>query len=98
MIVVEIPPGLADAHRVGSVTGYRFPVATGTEIPAGEVTDQLIHNELPLIHGVVELYDVPPDTLEYFQQPILRRTSTDEDGTFTFDWLPVPGGPWMTFT
>ena len=46
-------------------------------------------------NGVVELFAVPPDTIAYFQQPLLRRSVTDRDGRWTFDWLPVPGGPWL---
>jgi hypothetical protein len=26
---------------------------------------------------------------------LLRRTTTDEKGAYRFDWLPVPGGPWL---
>ena len=95
VVVVEIRPGLIDAHRVASVTGRRYPLATAVDFPAGELTGQLVYKDQPLIQGVVELYDVPPDTLEYFRQPILRRAQTDSLGVYRFAWLPVPGGPWL---
>ncbi len=95
VVVVEIRPGLVDVHRVASVQSRRYPLTTAVDFPAGELTGQLVYKDQPLIQGVVELYDVPPDTLEYFRQPILRRTQTDSLGAYRFAWLPVPGGPWL---
>lgn len=95
VIVVEIAPELDDAHRVPMRTTRRFPLATGDALPAGRITGILVAGDSAVTKGVVELYAVPPDSLEYFQQPVLRRTATASDGTFVFDWLPVPGGPWL---
>jgi len=94
-VVVEIPAGLRDVHRVPSERSFRFPIATAGELPDGELNGQLLHREEPLSQGVVELYDVPPDTLEFFEQDILRRAETDSLGRFRLAWLPVPGGPWV---
>ncbi|MCP4572129.1 MAG: Ig-like domain-containing protein [bacterium] len=95
VVVVEIAAGLKDAHNVAMKTSRRFPFATGDSLSAGSINGILVMGDTAVTKGVVELYDVPPDTLEYFQQPILRRAATDEQGTFVFDWLPVPGGPWI---
>lgn len=95
VIVVEVASGMRDAHKVKSRQGRRFPISTGDSIPAGAISGILIMAESAVTDGVVELYDVPPDTLEYFQQPLLRRTATDQTGAYRFDWLPVPGGPWL---
>ncbi|MFT5233723.1 MAG: hypothetical protein ACI9UK_002397 [Candidatus Krumholzibacteriia bacterium] len=95
LIVVEIAAGMRDAHRVTSRYGRRFPIATGGSIPVGEISGVLIMADSAVTNGVVELFAIPPDTLEYFQQSLLRRTETDKTGSYTFDWLPVPGGPWL---
>jgi hypothetical protein len=95
VIVVEVISGMRDAHKVKSTTSRRFPIATADSLPGGRIRGVLIMGDSAVTKGVVELYDIPPDTMEYFQQSLLRRTATDETGTFTFDWLPVPGGPWL---
>ncbi|MFH1843950.1 MAG: Ig-like domain-containing protein [bacterium] len=95
VFVVEIADGLADMHRVASRQRYRFPLATAMQFPPGEVVGHLLYNGEPLTNGVVELYAVPPDSLEYFQQRLLRRTETDSLGEFRFPWLPLPGGPYL---
>jgi hypothetical protein len=95
VIVVELKAGLADAHRVRSVTSRRYPLATAAAMPRGELVGQLLYQDKPLLNGVVELYALPPDTLEYFEQAILRRAQTDSLGIYRLPWLPVPGGPWL---
>jgi len=95
VIVVEVAGGMRDAHKVENPTSRRFPIATGAAIPAGAIRGVLIMGDSAVTRGVVELYDVPPDTVEYFQQPLVRRTVTDANGAYVFDWLPVPGGPWL---
>jgi len=95
VIVVEVASGMRDAHKLKSPFSRRFPIATGDSIPIGVINGVLIMADSAVTNGVVELYDVPPDTLEYFQQPLLRRTASDNSGAYRFDWLPVPGGPWL---
>jgi len=95
VIVIEIAPGMRDAHKVASRHGRRFPIATAATIPSGKISGVLVMADSAVTHGVVELFAVPPDTIEYFQQSLLRRTQTDKTGSYTFDWLPVPGGPWL---
>jgi hypothetical protein len=95
VIVVEIAAGMRDAHKVANRRGRRYPISTGAEIPTGRISGVLVMADSAVTNGVVELYDVPPDTLEYFQQNLLRRTVTDNTGAYTFEWLPVPGGPWL---
>lgn len=95
VIVVEIAAGMRDAHRVTSRHGRRFPIATGSAIPTGKISGVLVMADSAVTNGVVELFAVPPDSIQYFQQSLLRRTVTDETGSYTFDWLPVPGGPWL---
>lgn len=95
VIVVEVGAGLQDAHRVVSRERYRIPWATAERLPRGELRGHLVYHDKPLTDGLVELYSVPPETLEYFQQHILRRADTDSLGEFRFRWLEVPGGPWL---
>jgi hypothetical protein len=95
VVVVEIAGRLNDAHRVPSRTSRRFPVATGDAIPGGSIAGVLVMGDSAVAHGVVELYDLPPDTLEYLDLPLVRRTATDAKGAYVFSWLPVPGGPWL---
>ncbi len=95
VIVVEVASGMRDAHKVKGRESRRFPISTGGFIPSGTIEGVLIMADSAVTNAVVELYDVPPDTLEYFEQPLLRRTTTDKTGAFRFDWLPTPGGPWL---
>jgi len=95
LIVMEIAGGMKDSHKVVNKAHRRFPFATRDSIYSGEIRGVLVMGDSAVSNAVIELYDVPPDTLEYFQQPLLRRTSTQRDGGFVFDWLPVPGGPWL---
>ena len=55
----------------------------------------LVMGDSAVGNGVVELYPLQPDSLEYFQRPLLRRAVTDHTGRWAFEWLPVPGGPWL---
>ena len=95
VVIMEIDAGMRDAHKVKSVTGRRFAIATTDSLPQGQVAGVLIMAEGTVSDGVIELYDLPPDTLEYFQQSMVRRTVTDDNGRYSFHWLPVPGGPWL---
>lgn len=95
VVVVEIAGPLQDAHKVKARESRRFAIATGDSLPTGRVSGALVMGDSALTNGVVELFAVPPDSIEYFRQPLLRRTVTDEAGRWSFDWLPVPGGPWL---
>ena len=95
VIVMEVAGRMSDAHRVLGRHARRFPIATAGAIPQGSIAGVLVMGDSAVSTGVVELYAVPPDSLEYFQQPLLRRTSTDADGSFVFSWLPATGGPWL---
>ncbi|MBU2501479.1 Ig-like domain-containing protein [bacterium] len=95
VVVVEIAGGMKDAHKVANRTSRRFAFSTGGDVPRGRIEGSLILADSALSGAVVELYPLPPDTLEYFQQPLLRRTVSGEDGRFDFSWLPTPGGPYL---
>jgi len=95
LVIVEIAGGMRDAHRVANRRGRLYPITTGGDIPGGQISGVLVMADSAVSNGVVELYDVPPDTLEYFQQSLLRRTTTDKTGAYLFDWLPTSGGPWL---
>jgi hypothetical protein len=94
-IVIELASRLTDAHKVKSRTGRRFPIATGASIPSGSLAGVLVMGDSAVTRGVVELYDLPTDSLTFDDMPMLRRTVTDRTGAYVFDWLPVPGGPWL---
>jgi len=93
-IVVEVAGRVTDAHKVRARRTRRFPVATADSIPGGSIAGVLVMGDSAVARGVVELYALPPDSLELQDMPLLRRTSTDAKGAYTFSWLPVPGGPW----
>lgn len=95
LVVVEISNGMRDMHKVKGKTGRRYPLATADTIAEGSLSGILVLEGEPMSNGVVELYGMQPDTLEYFQRPLVRRTVTNEQGAYRFDWLPIPGGPWV---
>ena len=95
VLIIEISRGLEDVHRIRSFSSYRYPVATADSLPVGEISGRLLQKGEPLSGAVVELYDVPPDTVDLLMQEVLRRAETDSSGRFVFKWLPTPGGPWL---
>lgn len=95
LVVVEVSGAMRDAHKVKNRKSRRFPLATADSIPAGTIAGVLLFEEGPLKNGVVELYGLQPDTLQYFRRPMLRRTVTNDQGAFLFEWLPVPSGPYL---
>lgn len=95
VIVAEIAATMQDAHKVKARESRRFPLATAAAIPAGRLSGSLVMGDSAVTNAVVELYGLAPDTLDYFQRPLLRRAITDHTGRWSFEWLPVPGGPWL---
>jgi hypothetical protein len=95
VIVVEVPPGLTDAHRVASTAGRVWAIATADSLPGGEVAGSLVLGGKALRQGVVELLPAWPETLVWNRRAVLRRADTDSLGRFRFPWLDAPGGPWL---
>ncbi len=95
VLLIEIPAGLTDVHRVRSAATTIVPLATAAAFPPGVIHGVLREEEGPAGRGVVELFALPPDSLEWFQQDPLRRAAADSLGRFALRWLPVPGGPWL---
>ncbi|MCP4292178.1 MAG: Ig-like domain-containing protein [bacterium] len=95
LVVVEIAGSMRDAHKVQNQDSRRFPIATADSIAAGTIAGVLLFGEVPLKNGVVELYSLQPDSVEYFRRPIIRRTVTNNQGAFRFNWLPIPSGPFL---
>ena len=95
VIVVELTPGFTDVHRVKIKEAHIFPIATADSLPRAIITGLLIHKEEPVVNGVIELYAVPPDTVEWSRQPILRRAPTDSNGMFILPWLESGSGPFL---
>jgi len=95
LIIVEIAGAMRDAHKLKNKKSRRFPLATADSIPSGVLAGVLLFEEGPLVNGVVELYGLQPDSVAYYRRPIIRRTVTDEQGFYQFDWLPVPSGPFL---
>ena len=94
VVVVEVPPGITDVHRVRSDRGWQFPIATADSLPAGEITGRLLLHDAPVAAGVVELLGAAPDTSRGIPElPVWRRAVTDSTGRFRLPWLPVPLGP-----
>jgi len=94
-IVVEIPVGVSDIHRVTSKRSWVFPLATADSFPPGVIEGQVLLEGEPVDGAVAELYNVPPDSSTWEREPLLRRVEADTTGVFRLSWLPVPGGPWL---
>ncbi len=95
VIVVEVPAGLPDAHRVASKAGRVWAIATDDSLPGGEIGGSLVLGGKAVRQGVVELLPAWPETLVWSRRPVLRRADTDSLGRFRFPWLYAPGGPWL---
>ncbi len=95
VVVVEVLAEMKDSHKVSGFIERRYPIATGDRIPSGQIAGTLVMADSALAGGMVELYDVPPDTLRWDQQPVLRRARCDKVGRFALEWLPVPSGPYL---
>jgi len=95
VIILEIAPGYPDVHRVPMKTAWRVPIATADSLPGGRITGRLVKDGEPVANGVVELYAVPPESLTWDRQPLLRRAAADSLGRFSLDWLPAPSGPYL---
>ncbi len=95
VIVVEVPPGLPDAHKVPGAESRVWAIATAESLPAGEVAGSLLLGGKALRQGVVDLLPALPESLAWNRRPVLRRADTDSLGRFRFPWLAAPGGPWL---
>jgi len=95
LIIVEIAGAMRDAHKVKNSQSRRFPLATGDTIASGTLAGVLLFEDGPLDKGVVELYSLQPDSVAYTRRSILRRTVTDAQGVYQFNWLPIPSGPFL---
>jgi len=95
LVIVEIAGAMRDAHKVKNKRSRRFPIATSDTIASGVLAGVLLFEDGPLVNGVVELYGLQPDSVQYFRRPILRRTVTNDQGIYEFDWLPIPSGPYL---
>ncbi|MBT3317103.1 hypothetical protein HN388_03905 [bacterium] len=94
-IVVTLAKGYMDVHGFAADKTVVYPFATGAAIDSCSITGRLTMNNGPVISGLLELYSIPPDSIEYFQQDPLRRASTDSLGYYNFQWLPTDGGPYL---
>ncbi len=95
LIIVEIAGAMRDAHKVKNRQSHRFPLATTDTIASGTLAGVLLFEDGPLDNGVVELYSLQPDSVAYYRRPIIRRTVTDAQGVYRFNWLPIPSGPFL---
>ncbi len=94
-IVVTLAKGYMDVHGFAADKTVVFPFSTGASIDSCSISGKLTMNNGPVISGLLELYSIPPDSIEYFQQDPLRRASTDSLGFYHFQWLPTDGGPYL---
>ncbi len=95
VVVVEVAAKMKDAHKVSGMIERRYPVFTGEVSAPGRISGSLVLADSALADAVVELLPVPPDTVAWDRQDILRRTRCDRDGRFELQWLPVPSGPYL---
>lgn len=95
VVVVEIPRGLPDAHRVASDRTRRYPVATAGSLPGGRLAMKVLHHDEPARDAVLELYPLVPDSLPWNRRELARRAEADTAGRIEVPWLAAPGGPWV---
>lgn len=95
VVVVEIAPGMRDAHEVPQPQGRRWVFATGDSIPVGALVGALVLEGEPLATGVVEIIAARPESVRVEQRPVLRRAATDSTGAWRLPWLPASGAPWL---
>ncbi len=95
VVVVEIPRGLPDAHRVPSDRTRRFPVATADSLPPGRIVLMAVYHDGAARDAVLELYPAEPESLPWNRRELARRAEADTTGRIEVPWLPAPGGPWV---
>jgi hypothetical protein len=95
VVVVEIAPGMRDAHRVPQPRGRTLVFATGDSLYDGSLSGSLVLEDQPLGGGVVELIADGPDTVRLEERPVLRRAVADSSGIWTLRWLPADGHGWL---
>ncbi len=95
VVVVEIPRGLPDAHRVASDRTRRFPIATADSLPAGRIELTAVFHDDAARDAVLELYPAEPESLPWNRRELARRAEADSSGFLAAAWLPAPGGPWV---
>jgi hypothetical protein len=95
VVVVEIQPGMSDAHGVPQPRGRIFAFATGDSLYAGSLGGGVVLQEEPLPAAVVELLPTGPDSVRLVQRPVLRRAVADSAGLWKLRWLPADGEPWL---
>lgn len=95
VVVVEIAPGMRDAHEVPQPEGRRWVFATGDSIADGALAGTLMLEDEPLATGVVEIVAARPESIRVAQRPVLRRAATDSSGAWRLAWLSASGEPWL---
>lgn len=95
VVIVEIPRGLPDAHRVPADVTRRFPVATADSLPSGRLELTALYRDDAARDAVLELYPTEPDSLPWNRRVLARRAEADTSGRIVVPWLPAPGGPWV---
>lgn len=95
VVVVRLPAGYSDGHRVPAAAARTLVFATGDSLPDGRLRALVTLEGEPAAHASLELLGIPTDTLGAPPPEVLRRAAAlDSSGVVTLDWLPVPGGPW----
>ncbi|MBD3221142.1 hypothetical protein GF314_07835 [bacterium] len=97
-VVIELAPGMRDAHEVVQPRGRTFVFATGDSIADGVIRGALVLDDEPLGRGVAEIIAAGPDTVRLEQRPVLRRAVADSGGRWALRWLPADGESWLLRT
>jgi len=95
VVVVEVPRGLPDAHRVASDRTRRYPLATADSLPPGRLAAKVVYHDAAARDAVLELYPLEPDSLPWNRRELARRAEADTAGRIEVPWLAAPGGPWV---
>jgi hypothetical protein len=88
--VVEIKPGVSDAHGVRSSESYRFAFATSAAIDSGSISGQVFFRRKLSEKAVVRLFRLPRDTsfTPEATRPD-REVTVDREGAYRFGFLPT---------
>ncbi len=95
VVVVELAPGMRDAHSMPQALGRTYVFTTGDSIYDGELNGAMVLEDAPVGGVVVEIIAAGPDSIRLEQRPVLRRAVADSSGHWRLPWLPADGQPWL---
>ncbi|MDZ7859968.1 MAG: Ig-like domain-containing protein [Candidatus Krumholzibacteriota bacterium] len=82
--------GYTDNHNVESERSEIFYFSTADSLEKGIITGDIKFKNIVAEDGIAKLTSSEPDTFEHlYQKPELRTAEADENGSFSFRYLPT---------